>query len=63
MHENCFQVDRCKSDNLAAILFMQLGSQDLKIPLGNRVFRIQHTQIKLKSPVPNFYFKNAARSL
>ena len=35
----------------------KLGGQDLKIPLGNRVFRIQHTQIMLKSPVPNFYSK------
>ena len=35
----------------------KLGGQDLKIPLGNRVFRIQHTQIWLKSPVPNFYSK------
>ena len=35
----------------------KLGGQDLKISLGNRVFRIQHTQIRLKSPVPNFYSK------
>ena len=35
----------------------KLGSQDLKILLGNRIFWIQHTQIRLKSLVPNFYSK------
>ena len=35
----------------------KLGGQDLKIPLGNRIFRIQQNQIRLKSPVPNFYSK------
>ena len=35
----------------------KLDGQELKIPLGNRVFRIQHTQIRLKSLVPNFYSK------
>ena len=35
----------------------KLGGQDLTILLGNRVFRIQHTLIRLKSPVPNFYSK------
>ena len=35
----------------------KLDGQELKIPLGNRVFRIQHTQIRLKSLVPNFYPK------
>ena len=35
----------------------KLGGQDLRISLGNRVFRIQHTLIRLKSPVPNFYSK------
>ena len=35
----------------------KLDRQELKIPLGNRVFRIQHTQIRLKSLVPNFYSK------
>ena len=35
----------------------KLGGQDLKILLGNRIFWIQHTQIRLKSLVPNFYSK------
>ena len=35
----------------------KLGGQDLRISLGNRFFRIQHTLIRLKSPVPNFYSK------
>ena len=35
----------------------KLDGQELKIPLGNRVFQIQHTQIRLKSLVPNFYSK------
>ena len=35
----------------------KLDGQELKILLGNRVFRIQHTQIRLKSLVPNFYSK------
>ena len=35
----------------------KLDGQELKIPLGNRVFRIQHTQIRLKTLVPNFYSK------
>ena len=35
----------------------KLDGQELKIPLGNRVFPIQHTQIRLKSLVPNFYSK------
>ena len=35
----------------------KLDGQELKIPLGNRDFRIQHTQIRLKSLVPNFYSK------
>ena len=47
----------CKSYILAAILLCKLDGQELKIPLGNRVFRIQHTQIRLKSLVPNFYSK------
>ena len=33
----------------------KLGGQDLKILLGNRIFWIQHTQIRLNSLVPNFY--------
>ena len=35
----------------------KLGGQDLKILLGNRIFGIQHTQIRLKSLFPNFYSK------
>ena len=35
----------------------KLGGQDLKISLRNRIFWIQHTQIRLKSLVPNFYSK------
>ncbi len=41
--------------DLAAILFMLIDGQDLKIQLGNRASRIQHTLIMLKSQVPNFY--------
>ena len=35
----------------------KLDGQELKISLGNRVYRIQHTQIRLKSLVPRFYPK------
>ena len=35
----------------------KLDGQDLKISLGNRVYRIQHTQIRLESLVPRFYPK------
>ena len=35
----------------------KLGGQELKISLGNRIFWIQHTQIRLKSLVPNFCSK------
>ena len=35
----------------------KLDGQELKILLGNRVYRIQHTQIRLKSRVPCFYPK------
>ena len=35
----------------------KLDGQEPKIPLGNRVYRIQHTQNRLKSLVPNFYSK------
>ena len=35
----------------------KLDGQELKILLGNRVYRIQHTQIRLKSLVPRFYPK------
>jgi hypothetical protein len=49
-----------KSDqivNCAAILLCKLEHQKLKISLGNRVYRFQHTWIMLKSLVPNFYPK------
>ena len=35
----------------------KLDGQKLKISFGNRVYRIQHTRIMLKSLVPNFYPK------
>jgi len=35
----------------------KLGGQELKNLLGNRAYRIQRTQIRLKSLVPNFYSK------
>ena len=39
-----------------AILFMQIrGIKKIKISLGNRAYRIQHTQIIIKSLVHNFY--------
>ena len=37
------------------ILFMQIRRLKLKISLGNRAYRIQYTQIMIKSLVPNFY--------
>ena len=41
---------------LEAILFMLIRwSKRQNIQLGNRANRIQHTLIKLKSLVPNFY--------
>ena len=33
----------------------KLDGQELRISLGNRVYQIQHTQIRLKSLVPCFY--------
>ena len=50
-----------KIGNLAAILFMQIRQLKRKISLGNRVYRIQHAQIMLKSLVPNFYPKMPLR--
>ena len=41
----------------------KLGGQDLRISLGNRVFRIQHTLIKVKKSGSQLLLKNAARSL
>ena len=35
----------------------KLDGQELNILLGNRVYQIQHTQIRLKSLVPRFYPK------
>ena len=56
LREKLLSSDAKKSDNLAGrFCLCKLGGQDLKIPLGNRgVFRIQHTQIRLKSPVSTF---------
>ena len=39
-----------------AILLMQIrGLKTYKISLGNRAYRIQHTQIMKRSLIPNFY--------
>ena len=37
------------------ILFKQIRGLKHKISLGNRAYRIQHTQNMIKSLVPNFY--------
>ena len=42
---------------MAAILKLKIHPPIQGIQLGNIDFRIQHTQIRLKSHVPNFYSK------
>ena len=46
-----------KIGNLVAILICKLDGQKVKISLGNRFYRIQHTRIMLKSLLNYFYLK------
>ena len=56
------QLESVESYRLSNIIWppfclCKLEGQKLKIRLGNRDNRIQHTQIMLKSDVPHFYLK------
>jgi len=42
-----------------SILFMLTSWLKLRIPLGNRIYQIQHTIIILKREVPNFLPRSA----